>query len=136
MEKHPVHLNSEVTEFLDKLRHPFNKEIELLRSYILSTDKDLRENIKWNAPNYHIDGGDRITMKILPPKEQVQLILHRGAKKQAEPEQKLIDADSKMLTWKENDRAIITFKSRQAIEDGKAELMAVIKDWINAAGKP
>jgi len=136
MEKHPIHLNSEVTEFLDKLRHPLKQEIELLRNYILSSNSHLRENIKWNAPNYHIDGGDRITMRVQPPKEQVQLIFHRGAKKQAQPEKKLICSGSKMLTWKENDRAIVTFKSQLAIEDGKAELIAVIKDWINAAGKP
>jgi len=72
-------------------------------------------------------------MRIQPLKDQVQLIFHRGAKKQAQPEKKLIGSDSKILTWKENDRAIITFKSQQAIEDGKAELIAIIKDWINAA---
>ncbi|HEX8017059.1 MAG TPA: hypothetical protein VF465_17635 [Flavobacterium sp.] len=38
-----------------------------------------------------------------------------------------------MLVWKENDRAIITFKNSQEIENGKEELQKIINQWINAA---
>ena len=81
MIKQKINLNSEVTDFLDEQKHPFRKEIEQLRNYILSANTALTENIKWNGPNYCLDNEDRITMRIQPPTKQAQLIFHRGAKK-------------------------------------------------------
>ena len=133
MAKQKINLNSEVTALLDELKHPFRKEIEQIRNCILSADKNLTENIKWNGPNYCFDSEDRITMRVQPPTKQVQLIFHRGAKKQEQPKDKLIANKSKMLVWKENDRAIVTFKSLQDIENGKAELTTIVNEWIEAA---
>lgn len=127
-----MNANIEVTNFLKDLNHPFHEEIELLRNIILTVDKNLSENVKWNGPNYCYNNEDRITMRIHPPKKQVQLIFHRGAKKQANPENKLISHKSELLLWKENDRAIMTFKSMLDIENGKAELTEIISEWINA----
>ena len=125
--------SSEVTEFLNELNHPFRREIEQLRDSVLLSNKDLTENIKWNGPNYCFDNEDRITIRVQPPTKQVQIIMHRGAKKQEQPKDKLIANNSKMLVWKENDRAIITFKSLEDIENGKAELTTIVNDWIKAA---
>ena len=126
-------LNSEVTTFLDELNHSLRNEIEALRICILSTNDNLTENIKWNGPNYCFDNEDRITMRVQPPTtKQIQLIFHRGAKKQEQPKDKLIDVNATFLIWKENDRAITTFKSLQDIENRKAELIHIIKEWINA----
>lgn len=130
--KPSTYLNNAVTIFLDELKHPFREEIELLRNCILMANQDLTENIKWNGPNYCFDNEDRITMRIQPLTKQAQLIFHRGAKKQEQPKDKLIANKSKMLIWKENDRAIITFKYMQEIENGKAELTEIITEWINA----
>lgn len=124
--------NTEVTRFLDEQNHPFRKEIEELRNYLLSANPDLTENIKWNGPNYCVGNADRITMRIQPPSKQVQLIFHRGVSKQAQPEDKLISNKSKRLVWKENDRAIITFKSLEDIENGKSELIEIVTEWISA----
>ncbi|PXY45558.1 DUF1801 domain-containing protein [Flavobacterium hydrophilum] len=122
--------SSEVTEFLNQLSHPFRNEIEELRGYILASNKDLTENIKWNAPNYCFENEDRMTMRIQPMTTKVQLIFHRGAKKQEQPKDRLIANISKMLVWKENDRAIITFKNFHEIENGKDELEKIINEWI------
>lgn len=132
MENQTYNLNSEVTNFLDELNHPFRKEIEHLRLCILTANNELTENIKWNGPNYCFNNEDRITMRVQPPTKQAQLIFHRGAKKQIQPKDKLISNKSKMLVWKENDRAIVTFKSMQDIENGKAELTSIVSEWISA----
>ena len=132
MSKTSININSEVTALLDELNHPFRKEIEQLRNCILAANNNLNENIKWNGPNYSFDNEDRVTMRVQPPIKQVQLIFHRGAKKQEQPKDKLIANKSKMLVWKENDRAIVTFKSLQDIENGKAELTTIVNEWINA----
>jgi hypothetical protein len=126
-------LSKEVTDFLDELNHPFRKEIEFLRNVVLSADNNLTENIKWNGPNYCFNNDDRITMRIQPTtSKQIQLIFHRGAKKQEQPTDKMITSKSKILVWKENDRAIASFKNMQDIDNAKTELTEIIKQWISA----
>lgn len=133
MIKQKTNLNSEVTDFLDEQKHPFRKEIEQLRIYILKADDNLTENIKWNGPNYCFDNEDRITMRIQPTTtKQIQLIFHRGAKKQKQPTNKMIASKSKMLVWKENDRAIVSFKNIQDIDNARTDLTEIIKQWISA----
>jgi hypothetical protein len=126
-------LSKEVNDFLDELNHPFRKEIEFLRNVVLSADNNLTENIKWNGPNYCFNNDDRITMRIQPTtSKQIQLIFHRGAKKQEQPTDKMITSKSKILVWKENDRAIASFKNMQDIDNAKTELTEIIKQWISA----
>lgn len=124
-------LNTEVTKFIDEQNHPFRKEIEHLRQFILTSNNELTENIKWNGPNYSIDNKDRITMKIQPPKK-VQLVFHCGAKVQEQPKERLIKEDFKMLDWKGNDRAVATFNNIQDIHNGEAGLKKIITEWIKA----
>jgi len=124
-------LSEDVTIFLDKLNHPLRKEIDSLRSLILSSNNLLKENIKWNGPNYSWCGNDRITMRIQPPK-QIQIIFHRGAKKLQQPQNRLINDETSFLKWKENDRAIVSFKSFDEIENSRTILQKVVSDWIEA----
>lgn len=125
-------MNPTVDQFLNELNHPFRNEIDHLRSIILAASPLLSENIKWNGPNYSVEDQDRITMRIHPPKQQVQLIFHRGAKKQDQPKERLIADSSGILTWKENDRALATFQSLEAIEKANSELTSIIQSWIQA----
>lgn len=124
-------LNGEVTSFLDKLNHPFRSEIEQLRHIIINSTNSLTENIKWNGPNYCDGDDDRITMRIQPPK-QIQLIFHRGAKKQEQPKERIIQTSSNLLTWRENDRAIATFKNSAEIKNCETDLTKIVENWIAA----
>lgn len=134
MAKQTPNQNPAVTNFLDELSHPLRNEIELLRNCILSAHLDLTENIKWNGPNYCFDNEDRITMRIQPPTtKQIQIILHCGAKVQEQPKARILKENFDLLTWKTNDRAVITFKNIQDIEKGKAELTEIVSQWIGAA---
>lgn len=127
-----IPLSSEVTKFLDDLNHPFRNEIESLRTIILNAEHELTENIKWNGPNYCFNGGDRITMRIQPPKKQVQLIFHQGAKVLEQPQSRLIDDSASLLTWKENDRAVATFKNMGDVEKHTTALTEIVQEWIRA----
>ncbi len=128
-------LNIEVYKFIEELNHPFKIEINKLRSIILSTDLNLTENIKWNGPNYCYDGQDIITMRVLPPAKQVQLIFHRGAKKMEQPKQKFNYDKSVILFWKENYRAVDTFKSMSDIANNKDEIVSIFKKWLDATSE-
>ena len=83
-------LNSDVTAFLDSLKHPLRDEIECLRKIIMSTDYVLAEGIKWKGPNYSINGEDRITIRIHPQKH-LQVIFHRGAKVKEQPVERYLN---------------------------------------------
>lgn len=131
MAKISTQLNSEVTAFLNELKHPLRDEIEQLRNSILGANSKLEENIKWNGPNYTCNKEDRITMKIQPPR-QLQLIFHRGAKVQKQPAEKLISDTSGLLVWRENDRAIASFKTMAEITSHKAALQKIVNDWLKA----
>lgn len=132
MKENLVSKSDEVTKFLDELNHPLRTEIEQLRLIILSAVNGLVENIKWNGPNYSYENEDRITMRVLPPK-QVQLIFHRGAKKLAQPKGRIIADDSRLLVWKENDRAVATFNKENEIEKYQSALTNIVIKWIKAA---
>jgi hypothetical protein len=129
-----IKLNDEVTKFLAALSHPLKKEIAQLREDILTANKGLSENIKWNSPNFHYEENDRITMRIQPPK-QIQLVFHRGAKVLEQPRNRLINDNSGMLTWKTNDRAVATFKNMEDITSSASPLAKIINDWLEAAAK-
>jgi hypothetical protein len=124
-------LNQEVTRFLIELNHPFIEEINELRTIILSTEKEIVENIKWNGPNYTFNNQDFLTIRINPPKK-IQLIFHRGAKKLEQPEKKLIQDASNLLVWKENDRAILELNSLDQIRKNGTNLIEIIEKWIDA----
>jgi hypothetical protein len=125
-------ISTEVTQLLDGLNLPLRKEIEELRLLILSVNPALSENIKWNAPNYSLNGEDRITMRIHPAK-QIQVIFHRGAKKLLQPAQRLIKHDSPILMWKQNDRAIVSFTNMNEIRADASELKEIVRKWIAAS---
>jgi hypothetical protein len=131
MAEQNIHANIEVTKFLDNLNHPFRSEIERVRLNILNADNRLKENVKWNGPNYFVGNADRITMRIHPA-DQVQLIFHRGAKVQAQPNERLISDYAGLLKWKGNDRAVLTFKNMADIENSKPYLDIIVKEWIDA----
>lgn len=126
-------ISIDVNIFLEALDHPFRKEIDVLRRIILAAVPDLKEDIKWNGPNYTYIGSDLITMRVNPPKMQVQLIFHQGHQKKMQPSSRLIDFEENYLTWKENDRAVATFTSIEQIEINELSLSNLIRLWIKAS---
>ena len=124
-------LNNEVTGLLDSMNHPLRDEIECLRRIIMSTELGLLEGFKWNGPNYSINNEDRITLRINPYK-QIQVIFHRGAKVKEQPKERLLKDEYSILTWRENDRAIATFKKIDEIKQNSVILKEVIIKWVEA----
>jgi len=123
---------AEVKSYLDELDHPLKDAILEMRKIVLSADKRITEHIKWNAPSFCIDGDDRITMKLFPPKE-IQLIFHRGAVKKTLPKEHLIADDGGLLKWITNDRAIVGFVTLKDLKSREVILKKVINSWIEAS---
>jgi hypothetical protein len=126
-------MNPEVTVFLDNLKHPLRTEIQKLREVILKANPGLSEDIKWNAPNYSLDGADRITMKILPPKNNFLLIFHGGVRKKEDAKNMDVKADGLELEWRGNDRAILTIRSLNDITSNETAITKLINQWLKAS---
>jgi uncharacterized protein YdhG (YjbR/CyaY superfamily) len=124
-------LNIEVTELLNNLNLPLRDAIELLRNIITNVNTEVKENIKWNSPNYNLNGNDLITLKVQPNKTKIQIIFHRGAKVKVQPEDKIIAKNSDFLTWKSNDRAIATFTDILEIIENQDLIIGWITTWLD-----
>jgi uncharacterized protein YdeI (YjbR/CyaY-like superfamily) len=124
-------LNGEVTAFLDNLKHSLREEIEYLRKIIMSTDYELTEGIKWNGPNYSINGEDRITIRVNPQKH-LQVIFHRGAKVKEQPKERFLSGNYNILVWKGKDRAVASFKSLDEIQENSQIIREIVERWIEA----
>ncbi len=124
-------LLNEVDLFLDQKKHPQRELIDELRQLIMSCDKTMVENVKWNAPNYVYNNNDRITLN-LSGKGMVRVILHCGAAKIKAPAKPLINDSSGLLTWPSNDRAIAAFKSVEDLQSHQVVFKKLVQSWLKA----
>ena len=120
---------TDVETFLAGLEHPFKPEILALRRVILAADPSITEGIKWNAPSFRTT--EYFATVHLRAKDGVQLILHLGAKKRASgtPKGQVADPES-LLSWLGEDRASVTIRTMEELEDRCAALADIIRQWI------
>jgi hypothetical protein len=123
----------QVKEFLDQLEHPLKKEILAVRKIILGANKELTEQIKWNAPSFCFNGEDRITFNLLG-KDFFRLIFHTGAKvKEKKVKGKLLEDKSGLLEWAADDRAVAKFNDMKEIKANEKVLIDIVNRWIDAS---
>jgi hypothetical protein len=63
--------SDKVDAYMQKLKHPLTEVVAALRKIILSTDSEIGEEIKWNAPTFFYAG----EMKPSDPKEYKRYII-------------------------------------------------------------
>ncbi len=122
-------MDPNVTALLDNLNHPMHTQINELRTLILSSRSGITEGIKWNGPNYKVNESDRMTIKVNPPKK-VHLILHTGARSKTAFKDGMEHLYDDLLTWKDEDRAVIEFTDAADFNQKKAFLPAIIAKWL------
>jgi hypothetical protein len=123
--------SSEVSEFMEHLSHPYKREVETLRAMILAADKNISEQIKWNAPSFCINNDDRITFRLQPPRN-IQLIFHRGAKVRKDAASFAFNDVSGLVKWITSDRGTVTFKDMNEISLRSKDFTALVKLWMAA----
>jgi hypothetical protein len=121
-----------VDAYMRKLKHPLAGVIEALRGIILSTDKEIGEEIKWNAPTFFYAG----EMKPSDPKEYkryiivfnlfkkdcIRLVFPSGAK---------IKDTSGFLEGDYTDgRRLAMFHDMKDVKSRKKALQGAIKKWL------
>jgi hypothetical protein len=121
-----------VDAYMKKLKHPLKDVVEALRQIILSTDKEIGEEIKWNAPTFFYAGEMRpfnpkeykryIVVFNLYQKDCIRLVFPSGAK---------VDDKTGFLQGEYADgRRLAFFPSLADVKSKKKALQAAIKKWL------
>lgn len=122
--------STEVRAFLQGLKHRRKDEVLAVREVVLSAHPEITEHIKWKAPSFCIDGDDRITFR-LQPKDLVQLVFHRGARRRDDTTFSF-EERSGLLEWVAEDRAVVTFGDLEEVKAKSAALKDVARRWMTA----
>ena len=120
-----------------KLKHPLADVVEALRRIILSADREIGEEIKWNAPTFFYAGEMRpsnpkeykryIVVFNLYRKDCVRLVFPSGAR---------VSDKSGFLEGDYADgRRLALFFNMGDVKSKKASLQAVIRRWLETLDK-
>ena len=126
-----------VDAYMGKLKHPLTKVVADLRQIILSTHKEIGEEIKWNAPTFFYSG----KMKATSAKEYrryivvfnlfkqdcIRLVFPSGAK--VKDESGLLEGDYA------DGRRLAMFYSSKDVKSKEKALRAVIRKWLKLLEK-
>lgn len=105
-----------VNAYMLKLKHPLKEEIEAVRKIIRTSDRRIKERIKWNAPSYYCTE-DLLTFN---PRNQkaVHLVFHHPA---------IMKIKSPLLVGEYNNRKMAYLKDMQEIKKNKPELQKIMR---------
>jgi hypothetical protein len=126
-----------VDEYMKKCIHPLIKVIAELRKIILATDKEIGEEVKWNAPTFFYAG----KMKPSNPKEykrylvvfnlyrkdEIRIIFPSGAK--------VNDKSGLLLGDYADGRRLASFKDLKEVKAREKDLRQVIRTWLKLLDK-
>ena len=128
--------SEKVTEHIQKLDASIAETVDVIRQIILTTDKEIAEQIKWNSPSFYYSG----EMKPFDPKEykrdiivmnlhknNIMLVLPTGAK---------VRDTSGLLEGDYTDgRRLIKFKDMKDVKEKEKSLRKIIKEWLKLVDK-
>jgi hypothetical protein len=126
-----------VDAYMKKLKHPLSGVVAALREAILSTDSEIGEEIKWNAPTFFYAG----EMKPSDPKEYkrylvvfnlyqkdcIRLVFPSGAK--VKDSSGLLEGDYK------DGRRLAFFHDMTEVKSKQVVLQRAIKKWLKLLDK-
>jgi hypothetical protein len=126
-----------VDAYMKALKHPLADVVEALRRIILSTDPEIGEEIKWNAPTFFYSGEMApsdpkkykryLVVLNLFKKDQIRLVLPSGAE---------VDDGSGLLEGDYADgRRLVMFSSMNEVKTKKAGLQQVIRKGLAVLDK-
>ncbi len=120
-----------VEAYLDGSTHARLPEVRALRALVLSADASIGEHVRWNAPSLVVDGVDRVTMR-LQPGDQLQLVLHRGAKVRSDSATFRFDDPSGLVVWRTPDRGVVTVVDALHLDEQHDALVDLVRRWVQA----
>jgi hypothetical protein len=126
-----------VDDYLKKLKHPLKEVVEALRKIILSTDKEIGEEIKWNAPTFFYSG----EMRPFDPKEYKRYLIvfnlyQKNCIRLVFPSGARVSDKTGFLQGDYADgRRLALFPNMAEVKSKKKILQAIIKKWLTLLDK-
>ena len=126
-----------VDAYMKKLKHPLSNVVETLRKAILTTDSEIGEEIKWNAPTFFYAGEMKpsdpkkykryIVVFNLHQKDCIRLVFPSGAK--IEDSSGLLEGDYK------DGRRLAFFHDMKEVKSKQKVLQGAIQKWLKLLDK-
>ena len=126
-----------VDAFMQALKHPLANVVETIRKIILSTDREIGEEIKWNAPTFFYSG----EMKPFNPKEHKRYLVvfnlyQKDCIRLVFPSGARVNDKSGLLEGDYMDgRRLALFHNMEEVKSKKTALQSVIKKWLETLDK-
>src|ERR1051325_10269410 len=126
-----------VDAYLKKLKHPLKEVVEALRKIILSTDKEIGEEIKWNAPTFFYSG----EMRPFDPKEYKRYLIvfnlyQKNCIRLVFPSGARVSDKTGFLQGDYADgRRLALFPNMAEVQSKRKILQAIIKKWLTLLDK-
>jgi hypothetical protein len=126
-----------VDAYIATLKHPLTDVVKALRRIILSTHKEIGEEIKWNAPTFFYAGEMApsdpkeykryIVVFNLYQKDCIRLVFPSGAK--------VKDASGLLEGDYADRRRLVMFHNMKEVKAKEKTLQQVIKKWLKLLDK-
>jgi uncharacterized protein YdhG (YjbR/CyaY superfamily) len=116
----PADSTNTVNKFMDKLKHPFKKEVQVVRDIIKGVNKNITEQIKWQAPSFSYHDEYLVTFNLRDP-SRIHLVFHNPM---------ISRVKSKLLEGDYVDRRMTYFADLKDIKAKKPALEKALKDFI------
>jgi hypothetical protein len=126
-----------VNNYMNNLKHPLKKVLEALRQIILSSDKEIGEEVKWNAPTFFFAG----EMKPSDPKEYkryliVSNVFRKDCIRLVFPSGAKVNDISGLLEGNYADgRRLASFHNLDEVKSKEKSIRKVIKTWLKLLDK-
>ena len=111
---------AQVNKFMDELDHPFKAEVQMIREIIRNVNKDITEQIKWNAPSFSYKGEYLVTFN-LRESQKIHLVFHNPM---------ISKVKNKLLEGDYDQRRMAYFADENDIKAKKSTLQKALKDLI------
>jgi len=115
-------------DLVARLRHPLQDDVQVVRKAILSVHKSIADGVKWNSLSFRT--GEWFATWNWRAKDQVQLVLHLGARNGKAVEPGAIPDPKGLLEWKGKDRALVNLGAGAKLKANLPALKAILKVWI------
>jgi hypothetical protein len=115
-----VQRSAEVDAWFAAREHPMTEAMQRARQLILDADPRVSESIKWQTPTFAYQGN---IVSFNPAKKMVSLLFHRGAE---------IPGHFPRLAGDGRLARVMRFADVGDVDDGAAELQAVIRAWCDS----
>src|SRR5687768_12022469 len=119
-QKTPVDSSEQVDAFMGKLEHPYKTEVEMVREIIKNVNKDITEQIKWNAPSFSYKGESLVTFNLWE-KKRVHLVFHNPM---------ISKVKSKLLEGDYDHRRMAYFADQSDIQAKREALEKALRELI------